>query len=148
MKQSGQAGVIMYAEDNLTDAELTLRAFRKANIADQVLWLKDGQQVLDYLFPNPSAGGERMLPRLLLLDLKMPKVDGLQVLKAVRGNPLARALPIVILTSSAEESDLRCAYESGANSYIIKPTDFKQLLEEVARLSHYWLTMNRLPACP
>jgi len=137
---------IVYAEDSPTDAEVTLRAFRKANLGNKVVWLKDGQQVLDYLFGNPPDVLKRPLPRLLLLDLKMPKVDGLQVLKAVRGTPAGRGLPVVILTSSAEESDLVRSYQLGVNSYIVKPVDFQKLMEEVARLGYYWIAMNRRPA--
>lgn len=146
MSDAEESVEIVYAEDSPTDAEVTIRAFRKANLGNRLVWLKDGQEVLEYLFgSNAAVQRGRRLPRLLLLDLKMPKVDGLEVLRVVRASPNARALPVVILTSSAEESDLVRSYELGVNSYIVKPVDFHKLQEEVARLGLYWMVMNRQP---
>lgn len=137
---------ILYAEDSVTDAEVTLRALRKVNLGNNLVWVKDGQEALDVLQGRGShAGQPRKVPRLVLLDLKMPKVDGLEVLKAIRADESLHGLPVVMLTSSAEESDLVRSYELGVNSYIVKPVDFTRLSDEVARLGYYWVIMNRLP---
>lgn len=137
---------ILYAEDSATDAEVTLRALRKVNLGNNLLWVKDGLEALDALLGRGSyAGQRRTTPRLALLDLKMPKVDGLDVLRTIRATESLRTLPVVMLTSSAEEADLAKSYELGVNSYIVKPVDFTRLSDEVARLGYYWVLMNRLP---
>lgn len=137
---------ILYAEDSATDAEVTLRALRKVNLGNNLLWVKDGQEALDVLLGRGAYEGQaRLVPRLALLDLKMPKVDGLDVLRTIRATESLRRLPVVMLTSSAEEADLVKSYALGVNSYIVKPVDFTRLSDEVARLGYYWVLMNRLP---
>ena len=140
---------ILYAEDSPTDAEVTMRALRKVNLANNLLWVKDGQEALDVLLGSGShAGRTPSTPRLVLLDLKMPKVDGLEVLRIIRSTESLRMLPVVMLTSSAEESDLLESYKLGINSYIVKPINFTTLSEVVARLGYYWIAINRLPERP
>lgn len=138
---------ILLVEDNPHDAELTLRALRKHNLANEVRVLEDGAEALDYLFRRgPFAGaGLSPRPRLILLDLKLPKVDGLEVLRAVKGDPDLRAIPVVMLTSSREERDLVESYRLGVNSYIAKPVDFEQFMESVRQVGLYWLLLNQAP---
>jgi len=137
---------ILYAEDSPTDAEVTLRALKKANLANSLLWVKDGQEALNVLLGTGShAGRERSQPRLVLLDLKMPKVDGLEVLRVIRSTESLQGLPVVLLTSSSEESDLIESYKLGVNSYIVKPIDFSTLSAVVAQLGYYWMAINRAP---
>jgi|SRR5688572_11191204 len=137
---------ILFAEDNPLDAELTIRALRQAGLANKLLWLKDGQQALDYVFREGSyAARTDALPRLLLLDLKMPRVDGLEVLKAVKADERTRRIPVVILTSSQEESDLARSYDIGVNGYVVKPLDFRSLAEVVRQAGFYWLAINHAP---
>ncbi len=137
---------ILYAEDSATDAEVTLRALRKVNLGNNLIWVKDGQEALDVLHGRGGYAGQPLAaPRLALLDLKMPKVDGLEVLKEIRATESLRRLPVVMLTSSAEEADLVRSYQLGVNSYIVKPVDFTRLSDEVARLGYYWVLMNRQP---
>ena len=137
---------ILYAEDSATDAEVTLRALRKVNLGNNLIWAKDGQEALDVLLGRGAYEGQpRTMPRLALLDLKMPKVDGLEVLKVIRTTESLRRLPVVMLTSSSEEADLVKSYQLGVNSYIVKPVDFTRLSDEVARLGYYWVLMNRQP---
>lgn len=138
---------ILLAEDNPTDAEVALRALRKANLGNHVVWLKDGAETLDFLLRTGAhAGRAGAQPRLVLLDLKMPRLDGLEVLQRLRADPATRTLPVVMMTSSDEESDIVRSYDLGANSYVVKPVDFGKLSEEVARLGYYWLVMNRVPS--
>lgn len=140
---------ILYAEDSPTDAEVTMRALRKVNLANNLLWVRDGQAALDALLdPGPKPGQARTSPRLVLLDLKMPKVDGLEVLRIIRSTESLRMLPVVMLTSSAEEGDLLKSYALGINSYIVKPINFSTLSEVVARLGYYWIAINQLPERP
>jgi len=137
---------ILYAEDSATDAEVTLRALRKVNLGNNLLWVKDGQEALDVLLARGAYEKQRPArPRLALLDLKMPKVDGLDVLRTIRATESLRRLPVVMLTSSSEEADLIKSYALGVNSYIVKPVDFTRLSDEVARLGYYWVLMNRNP---
>jgi two-component system, response regulator len=137
---------ILYAEDSPTDAEVTLRALKKANLANSLLWVKDGQEALNVLLGTGSHADRKWSPpRLVLLDLKMPKVDGLEVLRVIRSTESLRALPVVLLTSSAEESDLIESYKLGVNSYIVKPIDFSTLSAVVAQLGYYWIAINRAP---
>lgn len=138
---------ILLVEDNPDDEALTLRALKKNNILNEVVVARDGVEALDYLFcrgahasREPDHG-----PALTLLDLKLPKLDGLEVLKAIRANPLTQLLPVVILTSSKEEQDLIDGYRLGANSYIRKPVDFNQFVEAVRALGIYWLVLNEPP---
>ena len=138
--------VILLVEDNPNDEALTLRALRKNNIHDQVVVAHDGAEALDYLFATGPYQGRNPaeVPRVVLLDLKLPKVDGLEVLRRVRANAKTRLLPVVILTSSNEERDLLEGYGSGANSYIRKPVDFNEFAETVRHLGRYWLQMNQV----
>jgi two-component system, response regulator len=142
--------VILLVEDNPDDEELTLRALQKSNISNPVVVARDGVEALDYLFSRgPHAGRDvREQPQVVLLDLKLPKLDGLQVLKAVRADPRTKRLPIVILTSSAEEQDVLAGYDLGANSYIRKPVDFTQFVESVRQLGLYWLVLNEPVPAP
>ena len=141
---------ILFVEDNPADVELTLRALKNAHIANRIQVVQDGEQALDFLFRRGDHEGRRgdALPRLVLLDLKLPKVDGLEVLRQVREDPRTRTLPVVILTSSKEERDLVSGYELGANSYIQKPVDFTQFQETVQQLGLYWLVINEPPPVP
>ena len=138
---------ILLVEDNPDDVDLTLRAFAKSNIANEVVVARDGVEALDYLFATgPHAGrASAPLPQLVLLDLKLPRIDGLQVLERVRANPRTRLLPVVILTSSTEQRDLENGYKLGANSYIRKPVDFQEFLDAMRHLGLYWLLLNQAP---
>lgn len=135
--------VILLVEDNPDDEALTLRALRKANVMNPVVVAHDGVEALEYLLGAGSAA--RALPQLVLLDLKLPRIDGLEVLKRVRTDERTRLLPVVILTSSNEEEDRLAGYSLGANSYVRKPVDFGQFTEAVRQLGLYWLLLNQPP---
>jgi two-component system response regulator len=136
--------VILLVEDNPDDEALTLRALKKNNIQNDVVIARDGAEALDYLFGTGTYAGRdvSVVPSVTLLDLKLPKVDGLEVLKRIREDERTRFLPVVILTSSKEEQDLLNGYRLGANSYIRKPVDFSQFIEAVRQLGLYWLLLN------
>jgi two-component system, response regulator len=136
--------VIVLVEDNANDEELTLRAFRKSKIGNRVVVLRDGAEALDYFFCRGAHAGRVAsdVIQIVLLDLKLPKVDGLDVLRALRADPRTRLIPIVILTSSAEDQDVVRGYGLGANSYVRKPVDFTQFVEAVRQLGLYWLVIN------
>jgi two-component system response regulator len=138
---------ILLVEDNPNDEALTLRALKKNNIQDRVVVAHDGAEALDYLFATGSFQDRSPsdVPTLILLDLKLPKVDGLEVLRRLRANTRTKLLPVVILTSSNEERDLVAGYGSGANSYIRKPVDFTEFTETVRHLGRYWLQINEVP---
>jgi len=139
--------VILLVEDNPKDEALTLRALRKSNIVNDVVVAHDGVEALEYLFATGAYAGRdtTVMPQLTLLDLKMPRVDGLQVLKKMREDERTRRLPVVIFTSSDEEEDLIRSYELGANSYVRKPVEFSQFVEATRQLGLYWLVLNRAP---
>ena len=137
--------IILLVEDNPKDEALTLRALKKGNILNEVIVAHDGAEALDYLFGRGEDGNLRALPQLILLDLKMPKVDGLEVLAKMRSDERTRLLPVVILTTSAEDRDRLDGYRLGANSYVRKPVDFVQFTEAVTQLGLYWLVLNIPP---
>lgn len=139
--------VILLVEDNPDDVELTLRAFKKNNITNKVVIAHNGVEALDYIFHTGACADSdaHETPRIILLDLKMPKMDGLQVLERLRANERTALIPVVILTSSKEEQDLVSSYKSGANSYVRKPVDFNQFIEAVRQIGLYWLLINEPP---
>lgn len=137
---------IVLVEDNPLDAELTIKALTEAGLANRLLWLKDGEQALDYLFRRGAhADRDDSLPRLLLLDLKMPRISGLEVLQAIKAEDRTRRIPVVVITSSREETDLARSYDIGVNGYIVKPLDFSALSEVVKQAGYYWLAVNHAP---
>lgn len=131
---------ILLVEDNANDAELTLRALKQRNLANQVLVCRDGAEAMDFF-----AEGKSPVPKVILLDLKLPKVDGLEVLRRLKGNARTKSIPVVVLTSSREEPDIERAYELGANSYIVKPVDFEAFARAVSDVGLYWLLLNHPP---
>jgi two-component system response regulator len=139
--------VILLVEDNPDDEALTIRALKKNNIANSVEIARDGAAALDYLFGTGAYAGRdaSSLPQIVLLDLKLPKLDGLEVLKRIRADERTRLLPVIVLTSSKEDQDLLSSYTNGANSYIRKPVDFVQFTEAVRQLGLYWLVLNETP---
>lgn len=139
--------VILLVEDNPDDVDLTLRAFKKSNIRNEVVVTRDGAEALDYLFGRGDYADRdpRILPQVVLLDLKLPKVDGMEVLEQIRHDDRTHFLPVVVLTSSREQEDLVKSYTLGANSYIRKPVDFLQFIEAVQQLGLYWLVLNESP---
>lgn len=141
------AARILLVEDNIHDVELILRALAKNQLADDVLHLRDGVEAIDFLFAGGVYGGRTCAasPRVIFLDLKLPKVDGLEVLKRVKEDPRTRTIPVVMLTSSYEESDIRKCYSLGVNSYIVKPVNFDALIRAIAEVGQYWLEVNAVP---
>ena len=139
--------MILLVEDNADDEALTLRALNQSKIANTIVVVRDGAEALDYLFCTGSYADRNPLdlPQVILLDLKLPKIDGLEVLRRLRAEPRTHMLPVVILTSSKEEQDLVNAYSSGANSYVRKPVDFTQFVEAIRQLGLYWLVLNEVP---
>lgn len=139
--------MILIVEDNPDDEALTLRALKKNNIGNRLVVVRDGAEALDFLFCTGmySDRNPRDMPQTILLDLKLPKIDGLEVLKRIRANERTSLLPVVILTSSKEDQDLLQSYRNGANSYIRKPVDFNQFLEAARQLGLYWLVLNEPP---
>jgi len=139
--------VILLVEDNPDDVDLTLRALKKANVLNEVVVVRDGVEALDYLFGTGSYEGRDLsiMPTVVLLDLKLPKIDGLEVLRRLRANERTKFLPVVVLTSSKEEQDMLNSYKLAANSYVRKPIDFVQFTEAVHQLELYWLLLNEFP---
>jgi len=140
--------VILLVEDNPDDEALTLRALKKNNILNEVVVARDGEEALDYLFGTGKYEGRdaSVQPQVILLDLQLPKINGIEVLKRLRADRRTALQPVVILTTSSEEKDIASSYESGANSYIRKPVDFNQFIEAVKQLGLYWLVLNESPA--
>jgi two-component system response regulator len=138
---------ILLVEDNRADVELTLRALRKAKLANPIHVVADGAEALDYLFGTAKDKGKNDAhhPRVVILDLKLPKVSGLDVLRRIKSDPATRPIPVVVLSSSKEGPDLKEAYALGANSYIVKPVDFEKFIEAVGQLGLYWLLLNQGP---
>ena len=136
---------ILLVEDNPLDAELTMRGLKSQKVANTITWLKDGAEALDYVFRrNAYAGRADKGPRLILLDLKMPRVGGIEVTRALKADERTKRIPIVIMTSSKEEGDIANSYDLGANSYIVKPLDFTSLAEVARQAGYYWLAINRV----
>jgi two-component system response regulator len=144
------SGTILLVEDNADDEALTMRAFRKNNIRNPVVVAHDGVEALDYVFGSGQHAGRDTsdLPEVVLLDLKLPRLDGLEVLRRLRADERTRLLPVVILTSSKEEQDLIAGYSEGANSYVRKPVDFDHFVDAVRQLGLYWLLLNEAPPRP
>ncbi|NHB69578.1 response regulator [Perlabentimonas gracilis] len=138
---------ILLVEDNPADLELTLRALKKNNIANKVQVAEDGEVALDFLFGQGQFADRNTdnKPKVVLLDLKLPKVDGLEVLRIIKADPKTQAIPVVVLTTSKQESDIIESYRLGVNSYIVKPVDFEKFVESVKELGMYWLLMNQPP---
>ncbi len=137
---------ILLVEDNPDDVELTLHALKKNNIVNPVKIARDGQEALDYLFyKGKYHDGDHDLPNVILLDLKLPKVDGIEVLQRIKSDRRTKLIPVVVLTSSKEESDLLKSYDLGVNSYIRKPVDFDQFVETVRQIGFYWMLINEQP---
>ena len=136
---------ILLVEDNPSDIELTKRALEKSNVRNELIVVEDGKEALDYLFGEGSYSGRNVseVPALILLDLKLPRVPGLEVLRRIREDPRIRRMPVVILTSSLEEDDVASGYDNGANSYIRKPVDFKQFADTLKHVGLYWLAFNQ-----
>jgi len=135
---------ILLVEDNPLDAELTMGAFQGGKVANHITWVKDGQAALDYLFRQGDyAAREDVQPRLVLLDLKMPRVDGIEVLRQIKADERTRRIPVVVMTSSQEESDIAKTYDLGVNSYVVKPLDFTAFADATRQAGYYWLVINR-----
>jgi len=137
---------ILLVEDQDADAELTLRALKKHHLANKVVWVRDGAEALEFLYRTGAyAGRSDRKPRLILLDLKLPKVDGIEVLARLKSDPTMRTIPVVIMTSSAEERDVIDSYKLGVNSYLVKPVDFTRFLDVVSQAGLYWAVLNQTP---
>ena len=136
---------ILLVEDNLDDATLAIRALKKHNLTNKLIHLKDGVEALDFIFATGAFEGRNILdtPKVILLDLKMPKINGLQVLEKIKSDPRTKFIPVVILTSSAEDPDIKRSYELGANSYIVKPVEFDNFAKSVSDLGLYWMVINQ-----
>ena len=138
---------ILLVEDNMGDAELTIRELKKHNMANNLVHVEDGEQALDFIF-GTGKFGDRVIehpPKLILLDIQMPKVNGLEVLSKIKSDPRTKIIPVVMLTSSKEDPDIKRSYEMGANSYIVKPVNFEGFAESIKNLGFYWLLLNQPP---
>lgn len=140
---------LLLVEDNVNDAELTIRALKKNNMANNLFHVRDGEEALEFIFaPGKFSDRKDLLlrPKIILLDLKLPKVNGIEVLQKIKADPRTRSIPVVILTSSKEDPDIQKCYALGANSYIVKPVNFEGLAEAIKNLGFYWLLLNQPPA--
>lgn len=137
---------ILLVEDSMEDAEMTIRALKKVNLANKLVHVKDGREALDFLFGTGSYAGRdaKNVPKVILLDIKMPKVDGIEVLKQIKANDNTKFIPVVIMTSSSQEKDIVTSYELGVNSYVVKPVEFESFAKAVSELGLYWLLINRI----
>ncbi len=144
---NGNVIEILMVEDNPTDAELALRALKKSNLANKVFWVKDGAEALDFIFAAGKYSNRdiNVKPKVILLDLRLPKVDGMEVLRRIRSDERTKLIPVVILTSSREDKDIVESYRLGANSYIVKPVEFENFSKTVSELGYYWLLLNKEP---
>jgi two-component system response regulator len=138
---------ILLVEDNPYDAELSIRAFKKRNLANHLFTVEDGVEALDFIFCRGKYAQRSMTnpPKVVLLDLKLPKLNGLEVLQAIKTDPQTRSIPVVMITSSAEDPDIKAAYDLGANSYVVKPVDFEAFVEAMSNVGFYWLLVNQPP---
>jgi two-component system response regulator len=143
-----KTGIILLVEDNPDDALLSKRAFAKHRMGNEIVHASDGVEALDYLFGDGSQAPRNALPDLILLDLKLPRVDGLEVLRRIRADETTKLLPVVVLTSSREDEDLVASYGLGCNSYVRKPVDFARFMDAVHTLGMYWMVLNELPRTP
>jgi len=137
---------VLLVEDNINDAELTIRELKKHNMANKLVHLKNGEEALDFIFGTGEYTGLREIqysPRVILLDIQMPKVNGIEVLQKIKTDPRTRSVPVVILTSSKEDPDIQKCYDLGANSYIVKPVNFESFAEAIKNLGFYWLLLNQ-----
>jgi two-component system response regulator len=138
---------VLLVEDNMHDAEMTIRSLKKVNLANNLIHVKDGEEALDFIFAKGKFAGRDTVsgPKVILLDIKMPKVDGIEVLRQLKSNEATRLIPVVIMTSSKEEQDIISSYEFGVNSYVVKPVDFEGFAKAVSQLGMYWLLTNQPP---
>jgi two-component system response regulator len=138
---------VLLVEDNIHDAEMTIRALKKVNLANNLFHVKDGEEALDFIFAQGQFAGRETshLPKVILLDIKMPKVDGIEVLRQLKSREESKIIPVVIMTSSKEEQDIINSYQLGVNSYIVKPVDFEGFAKAVSQLGLYWLLTNQPP---
>ena len=136
---------VLLVEDNPHDAEMTIRALKRVNLANSLIHLKDGAEALDFIFSRGAFAGRNTAekPKVILLDIKMPKVDGIEVLRQIKADPNTRTIPVVIMTSSKEEQDVYTSYNLGVNSYVVKPVDFEGFAKAVSELGFYWLITNQ-----
>jgi two-component system, response regulator len=138
---------VLLVEDNIHDAEMTIRALRKVNLANNLVHVKDGEEALEFIFAKGKFAGRLQsdLPKVILLDIKMPKVDGIEVLRQLKSRESSKTIPVVIMTSSKEEQDIINSYQLGVNSYVVKPVDFEGFARAVSQLGMYWLLTNQPP---
>jgi len=137
---------ILLIEDNPNDAEIAIRALKKNNLANRLVLIKEGDEAINFIFARDKYKGMKNRPKIILLDLKLPKISGLDVLKRIKENSLTKIIPVVMLTSSKEEKDMIESYQLGANSYLVKPVNFEKFTESIKEIGLYWLLLNQLPA--
>ena len=139
---------ILQVEDSATDAELCMRGLKRHGLANNILWVKDGAEALDFVFRTGDYSGvpDGVRPKVILLDLQLPKLSGIEVLRRLKADEQARLIPVAVLTSSKEDNDLAECYQLGVNSYIAKPVEFDQFMDTIAKLGMYWLVINKLPS--